>query len=297
MSNNFHSGFVAIVGRSNVGKSTFLNYLLGEKIAITSSTKQTTRNQIKGIYTSDQAQIVFIDTPGIFKPRHKLDEYMVNEAYTSLKDVDAVIFMISANEKRGAGDDHIIKLLHQVNCPVYLVINKIDQINPNALLEIMDQYRDEKWKDVYPISALLGNNVDNLMEDLISTLPEGPQYYPEDQLTDHPERFIVKEIIREKILNLTREEVPHSVAVEINTMHFDGQIMNIDANIIVNKKSHKGIIIGKNGSMLKNIGVQARKDIERLTGEHVYLKLWVKVVEHWKDKLTALKEYGYKMQK
>ena len=297
MSNNFHSGFVAIVGRSNVGKSTFLNYLLGEKIAITSSTKQTTRNQIKGIYTSDQAQIVFIDTPGIFKPRHKLDEYMVNEAYTSLKDVDAVIFMISANEKRGAGDDHIIKLLHQVNCPVYLVINKIDQINPNALLEIMDQYRDEKWKDVYPISALLGNNVDNLMEDLISTLPEGPQYYPEDQLTDHPERFIVKEIIREKILNLTREEVPHSVAVEINTMNFDGQTMNIDANIIVNKKSHKGIIIGKNGSMLKNIGVQARKDIERLTGEHVYLKLWVKVVEHWKDKLTALKEYGYKKQK
>lgn len=297
MSNNFHSGFVAIVGRSNVGKSTFLNYLLGEKIAITSSTKQTTRNQIKGIYTSDQAQIVFIDTPGIFKPRHKLDEYMVNEAYTSLKDVDAVIFMISANEKRGAGDDHIIKLLHQVNCPVYLVINKIDQINPNALLEIMDQYRDEKWKDVYPISALLGNNVNNLMEDLISTLPEGPQYYPEDQLTDHPERFIVKEIIREKILNLTREEVPHSVAVEINTMHFDGQTMNIDANIIVNKKSHKGIIIGKNGLMLKNIGVQARKDIERLTGEHVYLKLWVKVVEHWKDKLTTLKEYGYKKQK
>ncbi|MCF6159943.1 MAG: GTPase Era [Furfurilactobacillus sp.] len=304
----FHSGFVAIVGRPNVGKSTFLNRVIGQKVAIMSNVAQTTRNKIQGIYTTNSEQIVFIDTPGIFKPSSKLDEFMVNSAISTLNEVDAVLFMVNAQETRGAGDNYIIDRLKDIHKPVYLVINKIDQIHPDKLLSVLEQYKDAlSWKEVYPISALQGNNVDEFLGQLSKDLPEGPQYYPEDQITDHPERFVVAELVREKVLQLTRDEVPHSVAVEVESMkresrpgkRADGQpneLVHIAATIIVDRTSQKGIIIGKGGKMLKEIGSRARADIEPLLGDRVYLELWVKVVQHWRDKPSALREYGYKSQ-
>ncbi|WP_125572864.1 GTPase Era [Levilactobacillus huananensis] len=293
---NYKSGFVAIVGRPNVGKSTFLNRVIGQKIAIMSDTAQTTRNKIQGIYTTDDAQIVFIDTPGVHKPKHKLGDYMVKSALSALNEVDAVLFMINAAEKRGAGDNFIIDRLKDVKAPVYLLINKIDQIHPDDLLPIMEQYKTAlPWKAVYPISALEGNNVDDFLSDLVDQMPNGPQYYPEDQVTDHPERFVVSELIREKIFMLTREEVPHSVAVEIESMkQKDEDHVHIEATIIVDRPTQKGIMIGKGGSMLKKIGTLARRDIEHLLGSKVYLQLWVKVQPNWRDKSTLLKSYGYR---
>ncbi|WP_057878764.1 MULTISPECIES: GTPase Era [Levilactobacillus] len=293
---NYKSGFVAIVGRPNVGKSTFLNRVIGQKIAIMSDTAQTTRNKIQGIYTTDEAQIVFIDTPGVHKPKHKLGDYMVKSALSALNEVDAVLFMINAAEKRGAGDNFIIDRLKDVKAPVYLLINKIDQIHPDDLLPIMEQYKTAiPWKAVYPISALEGNNVDDFLSDLVDQMPNGPQYYPEDQVTDHPERFVVSELIREKIFMLTREEVPHSVAVEIESMkQEDADHVHIEATIIVDRPTQKGIMIGKGGSMLKKIGTLARRDIEHLLGSKVYLQLWVKVQPNWRDKSTLLKSYGYR---
>ncbi|WP_125545698.1 GTPase Era [Levilactobacillus lindianensis] len=293
---NYKSGFVAIVGRPNVGKSTFLNRVIGQKIAIMSDTAQTTRNKIQGIYTTDEAQIVFIDTPGVHKPKHKLGDYMVKSALSALNEVDAVLFMINAAEKRGAGDNFIIDRLKDIKAPVYLLINKIDQIHPDDLLPIMEQYKTAiPWKAVYPISALEGNNVDEFLSDLVDQMPNGPQYYPEDQVTDHPERFVVSELIREKIFMLTREEVPHSVAVEIESMkQEDTDHVHIEATIIVDRPTQKGIMIGKGGSMLKKIGTLARRDIEHLLGSKVYLQLWVKVQPNWRDKSTLLKSYGYR---
>ncbi|CAM2755061.1 GTPase Era [Fructilactobacillus fructivorans] len=292
----YKSGFVAIVGRPNVGKSTFLNRVIGQKVAIMSEKAQTTRNKIQGIYTTDDAQIVFIDTPGIHKPKNKLDDYMDEAALSSLKEVDAVLFMVSATETRGAGDNYIIDQLKQVNSPVYLVINKIDEINPNSLLPIMDTYkRAYDWADVFPISALQGNNVDELLNTLVAKLPEGPQYYPDDEITDHPERFIVGELIREKVLELTRQEIPHSVAVQVEKMKTqDNGNVHIDANIIVERKGQRGILIGKNGGMLKKIGTLARKEIEDLLGSKVYLELWVKVQPSWREKESALRQLGYR---
>jgi len=283
---NYKSGFVAIVGRPNVGKSTFLNRVIGQKIAIMSDTAQTTRNKIQGIYTTDEAQIVFIDTPGVHKPKSKLGDYMVQSAMSALNEVDAVLFMINAAEKRGAGDNFIIDRLKGIKAPVYLLINKIDQIHPDDLLAIMEQYKTAlPWKAVYPISALEGNNVDEFLGDLVDEMPNGPQYYPEDQVTDHPERFVVSELIREKIFMLTREEVPHSVAVEIESMkQKDEDHVHIEATIIVERPTQKGIMIGKGGSMLKKIGTMARRDIEHLLGSKVYLQLWVKVQHNWRDK-------------
>lgn len=215
----FHSGFVAIIGRPNVGKSTLLNRVVGQKVAIMSDKAQTTRNRIQGIYTTSDTQMVFIDTPGIHKPHSRLGDFMVKSALSTLGEVDAVLFMINADERRGAGDNFIIDRLKTVKQPIYLVINKIDQVHPDHLLEIMDQYKDAlPWKEVYPISALEGNNVDELLTTLKSQLPEGPQYYPSDQITDHPERFIISELIREKVLELTRQEVPHSTAVVIDSI-------------------------------------------------------------------------------
>lgn len=296
MQNNFHSGFVAILGRPNVGKSTFLNQVVGQKIAIMSDKAQTTRNKIQGIYTEDDAQIVFIDTPGIHKPHSRLGDFMVESALSTLNEVDAVLFMVNATQKRGRGDDFIIERLKNVKKPIYLVINKIDQIHPDKLLQIMDDYRNTlDYAEVFPISALEGNNCPELIESLVNTLPEGPQYYPADQITDHPERFIAGELIREKVLELTREEVPHSVAVVVDRIHReDDEKVLVQATIVVERNSQKGIIIGKGGKMLKQIGVKARKDIELMLGDKVYLELWVKVQPNWKDRQVDLQALGYK---
>ena len=296
MTKPFKSGFVAIVGRPNVGKSTFMNYVLGQKIAIMSDKAQTTRNKIQGVYTKDDAQIVFLDTPGIHKPKHELGEFMVKSAYSALKEVDAVLFMVNVSEKRGPGDDFIIEKLKGIKTPIFLVLNKIDLVTPEVLLERVESYKDAlDFAGVFPISVLQGNNVNELMEALINALPEGPQYYPADQITDHPEYFVVSELIREKILQLTQEEIPHSVAVTVDKMQKDEfDKVHVYANIIVERKSQKGIIIGKGGRLLKEIGTRARHDIEQLLGNKVYLELWVKVEKDWRKRKSNLQEYGYR---
>ena len=296
MTKPFKSGFVAIVGRPNVGKSTFMNYVLGQKIAIMSDKAQTTRNKIQGVYTKDDAQIVFLDTSGIHKPKHELGEFMVKSAYSALKEVDAVLFMVNVSEKRGPGDDFIIEKLKGIKTPIFLVLNKIDLVTPEVLLERVESYKDAlDFAGVFPISVLQGNNVNELMEALINALPEGPQYYPADQITDHPEYFVVSELIREKILQLTQEEIPHSVAVTVDKMQKDEfDKVHVYANIIVERKSQKGIIIGKGGRLLKEIGTRARRDIQQLLGNKVYLELWVKVEKDWRKRKSNLQEYGYR---
>lgn len=292
------SGFVAIVGRPNVGKSTLLNRIVGQKIAIMSDKAQTTRNKIQGVYTTDKVQMIFIDTPGIHKPKHRLGDYMVEAAYSALKEVEVVLFMVSADQKRGKGDDMIIERLKKLSVPVYLVINKIDKIHPNDLLQQIEDYQSQMdFAQVIPISATQGNNFETLMHELTEQMPEGPQYFPDDQVTDHPEYFVVSELIREKILQLTRDEVPHSVAVVVDSMkrNQDDKVQ-VQATIIIERDSQKGIIIGKGGAMLKKIGTQARKDIELLLGDKVYLELWVKVQKDWRDKQTYLTDYGYRKE-
>lgn len=292
------SGFVAIVGRPNVGKSTLLNRIVGQKIAIMSDKAQTTRNKIQGVYTTPEAQLIFIDTPGIHKPRHRLGDFMVETAYSAIREVDAVLFMIAADQKRGKGDDFIIERLKDSHSPVYLVINKIDKVHPDDLLSIIEDYRQQmEFKEIIPISATEGNNFETLMTTLVDQMPEGPQYFPDDQITDHPEYFIVSELIREKVLLLTRDEVPHSVAVVVDSMkRNENDKVQIQATIIVERDSQKGIIIGKGGKMLKVIGTKARRDIETLLGDKVYLELWVKVQKDWRDKQTYLTDYGYKKE-
>ena len=296
MSKQFKSGFVAIVGRPNVGKSTFMNYVLGQKIAIMSDKAQTTRNKIQGVYTNQNCQIVFLDTPGIHKPKHELGNFMVESAYSALKEVDAVLFMVNAAEKRGPGDDFIIEKLKKIKTPVFLVLNKIDLISPDELLDRVESYQETiPFAGIIPISVLLGNNVQELMITLTNHLPEGPQYYPSDQITDHPEYFVVSELIREKILHLTKEEIPHSVAVTVDKMQKDEfDKVHVYANIIVERPTQKGIIIGKGGKLLKEIGVRARKDIEQLLGNKVYLELWVKVEKDWRKKKSHLQDFGYR---
>ena len=293
---NFKSGFVALIGRPNVGKSTLLNYIVGQKAAIMSNVAQTTRNKIQGIYTSKDAQIVFIDTPGVHKPATKLGDFMERSTLSALDEVDAVVYVVSATEKRGPGDNFIIDRLKQVKQPIYLVVNKIDQVHPNDLPDIVAQYKDAlPFKGIIPISALQGNNVNELINELVAGLPHGPQYYPDDQISDHPERFVIAEMIREKVFMLTRDEVPHSVAVDVTSVkREDEEHVHISANIVVERPGQKGIIIGKKGQMLKKIGTMARKDIERLLGDRVYLQLWVKVVPKWRDKSAMLKDYGYR---
>lgn len=290
------SGFVAIVGRPNVGKSTLLNRIVGQKIAIMSDKAQTTRNKIQGVYTDPEAQIIFIDTPGIHKPKHRLGDFMVETAYSALKEVDAVLFMISADEKRGRGDDFIMERLKTNKTPVFLVINKIDKVHPDDLLGIIEDYTSQMaFTEVVPISATEGNNFETLMTTLIEQMPVGPQYFPDDQITDHPEYFIVSELVREKVLLLTRDEVPHSVAVVVDSMkRNENDKVHIQATIIVERNSQKGIIIGKGGKMLKDIGTKARRDIEQLLGDKVFLELWVKVQKDWRDKKTYLQDYGYR---
>jgi GTP-binding protein Era len=295
-SEGFKSGFVSIIGRPNVGKSTLLNHVLGQKIAIMSDKPQTTRNKIHGVYTTNEEQVVFIDTPGIHKPKHKLGDFMTRIAQDTLNEVDIVLFLINAEEGYGRGDQFILDRLQNVKSPVMLVINKIDKIHPDELLPIIEQYRAKlDFAEVVPISALNGNNVTTLMDQIKKYLEEGPQYYPEDQVTDHPERFVVAELIREKVLHLTHEEVPHSVAVVIDQMkqQESGNLVDIQATIIVERSSQKGILIGKQGGMLKKIGSLARQDIEHLLGSKVYLELWVKVQKDWRNRPFNLRDLGF----
>ncbi|WP_217586737.1 GTPase Era [Lentibacillus saliphilus] len=296
MTQDHKSGFISIIGRPNVGKSTFLNHVIGQKVAIMSDKPQTTRNKIQGVVTQTDAQFVFIDTPGIHKPKHQLGDFMVKTAQSTLNEVDAVLFMINAAEGYGKGDQFIIDRLQNVNnSPVFLIINKIDLVTPEQLFSLIEQYKDKyDFAEVVPISAKEDNNVNHLLEVLKAYLPSGPQYYPVDQVTDHPERFIMSEMIREKVLELTQEEIPHSIAVVIETIekkHSD--LVHIHAVILTERKSQKGILIGKQGSMLKNIGKKARADIETLLGTKVYLELWVKVQKDWRNKQSQLRSLGY----
>ncbi|MEK3934161.1 GTPase Era [Sporosarcina sp. FSL W7-1349] len=293
----FKSGFISIIGRPNVGKSTFLNRVVGQKIAIMSDKPQTTRNKVQGVVTSDHSQLVFIDTPGIHKPKHKLGDFMMKTARNTLKEVDVILFMVNADEPIGRGDRFIIELLEKTETPVFLVINKIDLVHPDELLTIITSYTEEyDFAEIVPISAMNGNNVERLLETLTSYMPEGPKYYPDDQVTDHPERFIISELIREKVLHLTREEIPHSIAVVIEKIEREKEreIVNINATIVVDRDSQKGIVIGKRGALLKEIGTKARHDIEMLLGSKVFLELWVKVQKDWRNKPGQLREFGFK---
>lgn len=298
MMNNeeFKSGFVAIVGRPNVGKSTLLNQIIGEKITITSDKAQTTRNKIQGIYTTDEEQIVFIDTPGIHKPKHQLGQFMVDSALSTLNEVDLILFMVNVSEKMGPGDRFIMERLQNVKTPVFLILNQIDKVHPDELLPIIEAYQNEmEFAEIVPVSAITGNNVEHLLGVISNYLEEGPQYYPSDQVSDHPEYFIVQELIREKVLQLTREEIPHSVAVITESMQQENDnLIEIQATIVVERSSQKGIIIGKQGSMLKEIGTRARKDIQTLLGSKIYLELWVKVADDWRDTPRDLNRFGYK---
>jgi GTPase len=295
--NNYKSGFVSIIGRPNVGKSTFLNHVIGQKIAIMSDKPQTTRNKVQGVYTEENSQIIFIDTPGIHKPKHKLGDFMMKVAQNTLKEVDLVLFMINAEEGYGRGDEFIIERLKNIQTPVFLVVNKIDQIHPDKLLELIEKYKGlYPFKEIVPISALQGTNTSRLVEQIKVYLPEGPQYYPADQVTDHPERFIITELIREKVLHLTREEIPHSIAVVMDSLERreSGNTVYVGATIIVERNSQKGIVIGKQGSMLKEVGKRARADIEALLGSKVFLELWVKVQKDWRNKSSQLRDYGFR---
>jgi GTP-binding protein Era len=295
-SKGYKSGFISIIGRPNVGKSTFLNRVIGQKIAIMSDKAQTTRNKIQGVLTVNDAQMIFIDTPGIHKPKHKLGDFMMKVAVNTLKEVDLILFMVNAEEGFGRGEEFILEKFQTVNTPIFLVINKIDQVHPDNLLPIIESYKERyPFKEIVPISALEGNNVEQLLAQIKSLLPEGPQYYPADQVTDHPERFIITELIREKALHLTREEIPHSLAVVLDKMERrEGkEIIDVMATVIVERDSQKGIIIGKQGGMLKEIGKRARVDIENLLGSKVYLELWVKVQKDWRNKMSQLRDYGF----
>lgn len=292
---HYKSGFVAVVGRSNVGKSTLLNQIIGQKIAIVSDTPQTTRNRILGILTLPDAQILFLDTPGIHKPQHKLGEYMVNSARSALREVDLILFVSDVTESVGPGERFILDMLKQEQTPVILVLNKVDLVAKDKLLPIISQYsafRD--FAAIVPVSALAGSNVDRLLSVIKDLLPEGPQYYPEDEVTDQPERVVAAEFIREKIFRLTREEIPHSTAVEVEEMKTrpNGDVF-LRATIYVERESQKGIIIGAKGAMLKEIGQQARLDMENIFGSRFFVDLWVKVKNDWRNKEGSLRMFGY----
>ncbi|MBS4191336.1 GTPase Era [Bacillus sp. FJAT-49705] len=291
------SGFISIIGRPNVGKSTFLNRVIGQKIAIMSDKPQTTRNKVQGVLTTNDAQFIFIDTPGIHKPKHKLGDFMMKVAQNTLKEVDVILFMVNAEEGYGRGEEFILEKFQSIRTPIFLVINKIDQVHPDELLTIIESYKEKyNFSEIIPISALEGNNIETLLEQIKKYIPEGPQYYPADQVTDHPERFIVSELIREKALHLTREEIPHSLAVLIDKMERrdDKDVVHVMATIIVERDSQKGIVIGKQGKMLKEIGQRARIDIENLLGSKVFLELWVKVQKDWRNKMSQLRDFGFR---
>jgi len=294
MNQNYKSGFVTIIGRPNVGKSTLMNCLIGQKIAITSNKPQTTRNKIQTVYTSDEGQIVFLDTPGIHKAKNKLGEYMVSVAERTLGEVDVVLWLVEPSNFIGTGEKHIIEQLKRAKTPVILVINKIDMVKREDVLKFIDTYRKEMdFDEIVPVSAKKGENTKELIKCIMKYLPYGPAFYDEDTITDQPERQIVSEIIREKALHSLDEEIPHGIAVSIESMKYRKGICDIEATIVCERDSHKGIIIGKNGDMLKKIGSTARFEIERLLDSKVNLQLWVKVKKDWRDSDFLLKNFGY----
>lgn len=298
MEQKFKSGFVTLVGRPNVGKSTLMNRIIGQKIAITSNKPQTTRNRIQTVYHDDRGQIVFLDTPGIHKAKNKLGEFMVNAAESTFKEVDLVLWLVEATTYIGQGERHIAQKLKKSSAPVILVMNKIDKVRKDELLECMNAYKDIlDFAEMVPVSAQNGENVDDLIETMFSYLEEGPQFYDEDTITDQPVRQIVAELIREKALRLLQDEIPHGIAVSIDSMKErpgKNLFYDIDATIVCERDSHKGIIIGKQGAMLKRIGTAARKEIEDFLEAKVNLKLWVKVKKDWRDSDFLLKNFGFK---
>ena len=297
MKKGYKSGFVTLIGRPNVGKSTLMNHLIGQKIAITSEKPQTTRNRIQTVYTDEHGQIIFLDTPGIHKAKNKLGEYMVNVAEHTLREVDVILWLVEPGTYIGSGEQHILKVLQTVKTPVILVINKIDTVKKEDILKTIETYKDAyHFKEVIPVSAMKKTNTDTLIHTIFQYLPEGPQYYDEDTVTDQPMRQIVAEIIREKALHALDAEIPHGIAVAIDRMKTrpgKNPIVDIDATIICERESHKGIIIGKQGAMLKKIGSNARYEIERMLESKVNLKLWVKVKKDWRDSDFLIKNFGY----
>lgn len=297
----YKSGFVTLIGRPNVGKSTLMNQLIGQKIAITSSKPQTTRNRIQTVYTDERGQVIFLDTPGIHKAKNKLGEYMVNVAERTMSEVDIVLWLVEPSTFIGAGEQHIAEQLRKTKTPVFLVINKIDTVKKEDILRFIAAYKDIcDFAEIIPVSALKGENTKVLLEEIYNYIPEGPQYYDEETVTDQPERQIVSELIREKALRLLDDEIPHGIAVSIDRMkerpqtHGNPAMMDIDATIVCERDSHKGIIIGKGGAMLKQIGTQARREIENLLDCRVNLQLWVKIKKDWRDSDFLMKNYGYK---
>lgn len=291
----FKSGFVAVVGRPNVGKSTLINHIIKQKVTIVSDKAQTTRNKILCIHTDEHCQIVFLDTPGIHKPKHKLGEFMDEMAYASLKDIDAVLFLISGNEKKGPGDMFVLDKIRGTKVPVFLLINKVDLMTKEEIAaKIIEYSKLYDFDQIIPISAKTGTNVEAVLEELQKLLPEGPKYFPDDMITDQPERLLVAEIIREKLLLSLRDEVPHSIAVYTEEMKQRSKDkVYIRATVFVERDSQKRIVIGKNGSILKTVGQQARQEIENLLGSSVFLDIWVKVKRDWRDKTAILSELGY----
>lgn len=293
---SYKSGFVTLIGRPNVGKSTLMNHLIGQKIAITSNKPQTTRNRIQTVYTSEEGQIVFVDTPGIHKAKNKLGEYMVNVAERTLGEVDVILWLVEPTTYIGAGERHIADQLRKVKTPVILVINKIDKVKKEEILESIAAYKEVcDFAEIIPVSALKGDNQEDLIKTIMKYLPYGPMFYDEETVTDQPERQIIAELIREKALRCLAEEVPHGVAVAIDQMkkRQGKKLVDIDATIICERDSHKGIIIGKHGAMLKKIGSQARPEIEEMLGMKVNLTLWVKVKKDWRDSDFLIKNFGY----
>jgi len=291
---DYKSGFVTLIGRPNVGKSTLMNYLIGQKIAITSNKPQTTRNRIQTVLTTEEGQIVFVDTPGIHKAKNKLGEYMVNVAERTLNEVDVVLWLVEPSTFIGAGEKHIVEQLGRVKTPVVLVINKVDMVKKEEVFTFIDAYRKiYDFAEIVPVSARSGENTEELVKVIMKYLPYGPQFYDEDTITDQPERQIVAELIREKALHALNDEIPHGIAVAIDSMKYRKKIVDIDATIICERDSHKGIIIGKQGAMLKKIGSTARFEIERMLDCKVNLQLWVKVKKDWRDSDFLIKNFGY----
>ena len=290
----FHSGFVSVIGRPNAGKSTLLNHLLGQKVLIMSDKPQTTRNRIQCILTEERGQIIFLDTPGIHKPKHKLGEYMVGAAKDSMREVDAILYMVDVSADFGTGEEYILNLLKPVKTPVILVLNKVDLLGKEQLMQKVKQISAlMDFKAVVPISAKTGENTGELLKVLFSLIPPGPMYYPEDEVTDQPERFIMAELVREKVLQLTHDEIPHSIAVVIEEVEEKKSLVKVRALIVVERDSQKGIVIGAKGKQLKEIGSLARADIEALLGSPVFLELWVKVKKDWRNRADSLRNYGY----
>ena len=297
MNQQFKSGFVTIIGRPNVGKSTLMNRLIGQKIAITSNKPQTTRNRIQTVYTDmDKGQIIFLDTPGIHKAKNKLGEYMVNVAEKTLNEVDVILWLVEPTNYIGAGEQHIIEQLKKTDTPVILIINKIDMVEKEKILEYIDTYRKVyDFAEIIPTSALRGQNTNDIIDSIFKYLTYGPMFYDEDTITDQPERAICAEIIREKALHALSDEIPHGIAVAIDQMKYrNGSMVDIDATIVCERDSHKGIIIGKQGAMLKKIGTNARYEMEKLLDAKVNLKLWVKVKKDWRDSDFLIKNFGYR---